>query len=104
MEKALDTDQKVIRYEVDIFADGSDLQLMTKKELFEFAELQTGEWYEENILETTDEQGNTMEKYADARKLADRIVNENYNIQTISEVELLFSLPATTIPFEIVYV
>lgn len=104
MEKALDTDQKVIRYEVDIFADGSELQLMTKKELFEFAELQTGEWYNENVLDTTDEQGNTIEKYAGARRLADKVMNENYNIQTISEVELLFSLPATIIPFEIVYV
>lgn len=97
-------DTKVKRYEVDLYADGSDVELMTRKELIEFAEEQVCEWYDEIVLQATDENGNVIEKYATGCILADRIVNENYKIQSIAEVEELFKLPAIEIPFEIVYV
>lgn len=97
-------DTKVKRYKVDIYADGSDVELMTRKELIEFAEEQVCEWYDEIQLQVMDEHGNVISKYAEGYRLADRIVNENYRIQSIAEVEELFSLPAITIPFEIVYV
>lgn len=96
MKKALETNKKVIRYEVDLFADGSEIETMTKKELLEFAELQATEWYDENTDQAIDE------KYAKALKLADKVVKGNYKLKSIDEVELLFSLPATTIPFEVV--
>ena len=96
----IETDEKVVRYAVDLFADGSDIELMSKKELFEFAEEQTQEWYDENLFQCSDEQ----EKYKNALKLAKKIVTEKYSIKTLNEVKLLFSLPATNIPFEITYV
>lgn len=104
MENILDTDQKVKRYAVDLFADKSEIQIMTRKELLEFAQYQTEEWFEENIFNTTDEFGNTIEKYKDAVKLAREVVEDKHAITDIREVELLFSLPATDIPIEVIYV
>lgn len=95
---------KAIRYEVDIYADGSDVELMTRKRIIEFAEEQVCEWYDEIQLRVMDEHGNVISKYAEGYRLADKIVNENYRIQSIGEVEELFKLPSIEIPFEIVYV
>lgn len=96
--------KKVKRYLVDIYADGSDKEIMTKEKLFEFATNQTYEWYEENLLQATDENGNVNNKYSEAISIANKIIEENYKIKSLKEINLLFSLPATTIPFEEIYI
>ena len=96
--------KKVKRYNVDLYADGSEIELMTRSELIRFAEEQVCEWFNEITLQVVDDNGNINKKYAEAYRIADNIYNEGYNIKGIAEVEELFKLPAITIPFEEVYV
>lgn len=105
MTKVIDEDTKVKRYSVDLYADGSDIEIMTRKELIDFATIQVNEWYEEIKLEAFDENGNLeKEEYAEGMKLVEKIINEDYTIKSINEVEELFKLPAITIPFEVIYI
>ena len=105
MTKSINEDTKVKRYKVDIYADGSDIEIMTRKELIDFATEQVFEWYDEIKLQVLDENGNLeSEEYAEGNRLVDKIVDEEDSIQSISEVEELFKLPAITIPFEEIYI
>lgn len=89
-----------IKYLVDIYNDGSDIETMTRKQLINFAEEQVHEWYDEISLQVTNEHGNVAKEYAEGYKIANKVVNENYKIRGIAEVEELFKLPALTIPFK----
>ena len=95
------TNESTKKYSVDVYNDGSDVEIMTENQLRQFAQEQACELYDEVILNITDEKGNVIKEYAEGYKLLNKIVNDNYLLQTIHEVEVLFTLPAITIPFTV---